>query len=441
MLAHSHSSRFNGPGTGTLHTQQRGASPPKYLNRSVSVGVVAVSAGDAFEHRLVLAGSRVDGTAGRAGLRAVSGRHGDNPPATFLHFVGQDRLKLAPAGVEDRSVQSGFLPDIMAWLGDCAPSTGRHAARVQVLQNGNAEAVGDAERGPVVEVAPDTRLPALKTSNTLLSLPAATGSTLAARDNALRFSPLKLNLAQAGRQRQHLTVGKSERCRDTAVNSNAVGVWLYLVLLNFADEGNVPAKVTEADSDVFYVAFDLARVSELNPTNLLKLNLRPFIIELSDNGLSPLIAEAIVDPLFPRSGERSSAAEEGRESFFQVSKSLFEAGALHPRNPRILLSDLGYFDGLGRCADILLVNALVMAPPVAPLFKRYVINEATSPGELPEQAFLLGARAQSKPISTVDLHAVNNSTPLAGRQNLITHPRAAAGARRTWLRCLIRTHR
>src|ERR671933_1849282 len=109
----------------TLHAHRRRVPTQDGL-RSVHVGMVAVPAGDAFEDRLALATPRVNGTAGRTGLRRKGWIDLHDPAATLLHFVGEDRFEAAPSLVQDRAVEAGFLPDPAPRRRDGAGGRSRH---------------------------------------------------------------------------------------------------------------------------------------------------------------------------------------------------------------------------------------------------------------------------------------------------------------------------
>ena len=93
----------------TLHERQRRV-PTQDVDRSVLIGMSAVSTRDALKGRLALAASGVNGTAGRTRLRGESGINTDEHPTALFKLVGQHGLKGVPALGEDRAVEPRLLP-------------------------------------------------------------------------------------------------------------------------------------------------------------------------------------------------------------------------------------------------------------------------------------------------------------------------------------------
>lgn len=420
MLAHGHGSRFNGPATGTLHAQQRGAPPPKYLNRSVRIGVFTVPAGDARKHRLALAGSGVDGTAGRAGLRTVGCWNSDYLSAAFLHFVAENGRELVPSGVQDRTVKARFLSDVAAGRPHAAGSRSSHVSGLKVFQHDYAEPLGNVDGSAMVEVTPDARLPSLETRDTGLSFAPPVRTALAPSNDPLCLALLGFNLVQARRHAHHLASRESKRRSHTPINTYCINARCGSFMLKLASERDMPSEGVKANCGVLERAAHRPRISELHPTDLRQPHSGPLIVQRANGDLAPLEPEAIVDALATRRRVGRSTTEERNISFVQVTQGLLKAGSLYGRNPRKLATYFGNLRRLRSEGYAFTCRSLIVTPPIAPLLQRDIVNMPACSGELPEQEILFRLRSEAKPISPASLHEADFSTAGLSQQILLT---------------------
>ena len=89
----------------TLHVQQRRVPTPFKNFRRIQVGMVFVSARNAFKNRLALAVLGVDMAARKTLLRTIRGGHNSQRSASFFQFVAENNLKAAPSLLEDRTIE------------------------------------------------------------------------------------------------------------------------------------------------------------------------------------------------------------------------------------------------------------------------------------------------------------------------------------------------
>src|SRR3974390_2922006 len=103
-----------------------------------------MAAGDTNEVRLIAAACGIDDAASCACLTGVGGWYFDQPPAALHQLVGQHDTEGAPALIEDRPVEAGFLPHAPARrcrrscprCGLVPPRQRLHNNRAVVLGNG-----------------------------------------------------------------------------------------------------------------------------------------------------------------------------------------------------------------------------------------------------------------------------------------------------------------
>ena len=405
MLAHSHGSRFNSPLMGYLHALIRGASPPKYVLRSVDVGVVSVTTGDAIEGRLVLAASGVHDTTRGTRLRRKLCRDSHNSTASFLHLVGQDRRELVPASVEDGTVQSGFLPNIASGLRDGASRARGHTFGLQVFQNGDAEAIGDVERRSMMKVAADAGCASLHARYPLLCPLPPLRTSLAPTHYPLRCSLSGLNAIQAFGHDKHVA-GRKRKCSgNSAINSNGIRQWLWGFVVYFTSNAYVPTSGVARYSRAYDMAANGPCATKLDPSNLWNPNRRPFIIVILRSCVWTFKPEAIVLTFSARSRKICAAPEEVFERFVQVAKNLMKAVGWNGADPVYLGSQLGNLRSLRRMVERPSSRPFVLPPPIASLFESNIVDKSAYAHHPPKLSFLLGGRLKLVSVCAMHFHA------------------------------------
>src|SRR4029453_15868065 len=183
----------------------------------VDIGVYRPA--DGANHR-VLPGPGTSGPAGVAVDRGVGGVHEDDSPSGAFSLGGEDGRELAPAGIEDRPVESGLLRDRPARCLDGAPGRGRHVGHTEVFQRQRVVGVDEGARGLVVEVAP-----AVADLTPLLGqYPPQSLAVPGARLGAL-LTPLQVGECRLGRVEEpgggdHFPVGGREEADHTHVDAD-----------------------------------------------------------------------------------------------------------------------------------------------------------------------------------------------------------------------------
>src|SRR5690606_33338507 len=376
-----------------LHVHKRRV-PTQDVYRSVVVGMRAEAAMLAKEDRLALTACPVHGSAGRAGLRGVSRIDGDERAAPFFQLVSKVGGEAAPALIENLPVEAGFLPDVPARSIGCSSRRCRHAGDAQVLHYDDAEAPGDGAAGLVMPVAPDAGALGGQPGASLYRPEPAPRSLLAPRHDTLCGTVASLDGFKIGRNGQHLAGGERQRISNASIYPDARADVDGRDMLDFAGEGYMPAERVERHCDVKQSAFHRAGVAELHPTDLRQADGGPLSIQPAGLDLSALKAERIVDALPARRRIASAPGEEIGESLVEVTQRLLLAGLRDGSDPVVFGSEDREITGLSDVVQAATGLSLIMPPPVAPLLKGQIVDQAAHTRELPEQPFLLGGRGQ-----------------------------------------------
>jgi hypothetical protein len=398
----------------TLHVQQRRVPTP-YVDRGIDVGVVAVTTSETPEPRLAFARPRINDTTGRTGLAREPGRHRHHLSAALLHLVSQDCRELVPARVQDRSVQPRLLADVATGFRDGAFRAGGHAARVQVFEHSDTKAFGDVERGPVVEVAADARLPGLEARDAGLGPASAVRSALSPGDGSLRPALASLEPLQARGHRQHFARGEGEGRCNTTVDADHLTTRRGYLVHDRAGERDVPAERVEADGHVLHDASDRPAVAIFHPADLGQAHGRPVRVEPLHGDLAAGEAEGVVHAATASTREARPAREDVAEGAVEIAQSLLLARHVDGAHP----VELGpQARQVGSLSDI---PEAVLPAPGRPLLQSEVVGQSADARELPEQGLLHGQRFQLEAKTAGDGHGLF----LSRRGHLTNHSRCA----------------
>jgi putative transposase len=381
-----------------LHVQQSSVPAP-YNKRRIPVGMVGVTTGDATKSRLAFARACVNDTTCSTRLGTIGRVHFDHLTAALLHLVGEDQVERAPTLIQNGTVEPGLLPDHAPRIVHGARGRGGHVLDAEVFQHGNAEPLGNVERGAVVEVAADAPRTPLKPGDTAALSGIATRTPPATRQDALRAALRRLDPIQARGHGHHLAGRKGKGRRYAPVDTHGRPEVLQRLALNRAGEGDVPSVRPARDGRVLDRALDRAGIAELHPADLRQADGAPLPVQAAGLNFATGEAEGVADALFARGRVAGASCEEVPEGAVQVAKGLLLAGHVDGPDPVELGPKIGQLSGLGDVVEPLSGLPLVVPPPIPALFQREVVDEAADARELAEQSFLFSGRAELEAIA------------------------------------------
>src|ERR1035437_1214163 len=215
------------------------------------------------------------------------------------------------------------------------------------------------------------------------------------RENTLRPSLAALNGLKTRRNGQALAGRERQRVGNAAINADSRADIDRGLVLDLACEGTVPAGLVEGYRDVLDRAAKGTCIAELDPSDLRQSDQAPFRVETSRLDLSPLKAEAVVDATASRRRKAGSSGEEIAEGLVEVAQGLLLTSLRDGGDPVRLRSQGGQLASLRHVVQFRIRLTLILAPPLAPLLKRQIIDETANTGKLPEQNVLLQCRVKS----------------------------------------------
>lgn len=372
----------------SLHGQQRRASAP-YLDGRIRVGMVAVSAVDTGEDRLALSASCVDDTAGRTGLRSVGGGNGNQPPAGGLKLVVQHGGKERPALREDRTIEASLL-------GDAFPlGLGGHGADIQTLNRYNAEASSNRSAGDVECVGPGAGDAPVNLGHSGALLGVATRSPLTPRKNSLRLAAAALKVAEV-RQPNVLPGREADGVGDAPVEAHRGQIIDRRGLAHVAGENDVPDAALQFGRDSLRCSGKRSRRAKLDEPDLGNVDCAPLAVQMAREALGELEPQCIVATLHARSGELSPAGEERLERPIKVDDSRLLAHTRRSPDEVELRPQRGQLKDLVKGCDASPVGRAILAPEVAALLPREVVNQPVYARPLLQPLGLRGRRMKPK---------------------------------------------
>jgi hypothetical protein len=204
-----------------LASPRRHGPPGRDVTSSIHISMSGVPAGDAAEARLALARLPSDVPAGVAPLR--SERRLDSLDPTG-RLVLQACHHYTPALAEDGPVQAGLLPDMPAWLVDCALGGRGHCPHAQVLHPDQIEAAGEVGRGLLGPVPSPVGLPSRKPGEGALDLRSPIGGRSGTGQAAFQPPQPSYLARPQGWSHQQLPSRQRSRYNNTSVQPHHVSV-------------------------------------------------------------------------------------------------------------------------------------------------------------------------------------------------------------------------
>lgn len=375
MRKHRSNTRFNGTVAGHLHA---GRASAKDIHSRVRVGMRNVSAIDAVKDRLALAAQTVHGPAFRTGLRGIGGVDIFDAPAARLKLVFQHGREGRPALRQDRSVEAAL-----------AGTAGSHVGHPELLQRHHAEATGDIRRSLVQPVIARGRSVRVMLGDYQALASPARRSFLAPAEDALGSLPL---LGCHSNVRGHLVMlagRKAEGVRNAAVDANAIR------RSRVAGVGAVPGArgIPGTGYQLHRYGLDAFRhgasEAQLYRATLREMDKSPLPIEHRDGAISTLNPKAVRNATYAHGRISAAAGEEVLESDIEILQGTFAKRArrgIDPIDIRTKLRDLFALRS-PRNAPAHLGSKL--APVIAPLLERQIVDETRSACELAKRLILL----------------------------------------------------
>jgi hypothetical protein len=375
MPRHLSSPRFDGRVTAALHARRASA---EYVDRSVHVGIIAVSAIDAFKDRLALATSGINGPARRARLRGVGGVYVVQHAAPVGELVFEQSSKKVPALVENYAIKAA-LP--WASLG--------HRGRYQLFEGDLLVAPSDVGRSFVQPVLPGIGGASVRAGKCEPLIMKSPGSAIFPRQGFLQTRTPPVVPANGARKQHLLATRESDRCCNPAIDPDCPCGDVFRALdIGLADDA--PNARTEGDG----YRVDLFRQGSSDPKfcaqAIRQAEISPLRVEPSDGAILTLNAERCVALFGPEARE----APRPKECFIgpvQVAQSVFVDAPGRFSQPFNLLPSFGELAALGGPSKSLPRRSPVMAPPITALLERSIVHKASRSGPIIQS---LGLRAR-----------------------------------------------
>lgn len=384
-----------------LHAHRRRV-PAQNVDRSVHVGVRAVTTMLTNERRLALAARYVYGPAVRTGLRSVCRVDGDKMSAALIQLVFQDVREHRPSLLKNGPVEASLLPDRSSGVLNCSLGCGRHASDLQVFHNDGAKSARHFRRDVVQPMLPDSAGFGVESFDALPLLEISLRSPLAARQGALRGPTAAVDRAERDGSSEAFPGGQRNGVRYASVYTNSrIDIGRRRVL-DLARESYVPSIGRQVDGGSFHLSPDRPSVPELYPAHLWHASSGPAAIDALYGDFPSLETEGLVHVLFPGRGVAGNAAEKPVVGLIEIAQRLFLNDARYSGNPIEFGAKLRQLTALAREAYVKAGVLFEMAEPIAALLKSKVVDQPANASELPKQGLLL--RCWSELISKAAMH-------------------------------------
>ena len=389
----------------------------EYVDRSVAISIVSVPARDTDESRLALSVSTVRCPAGRAGLRGVGRIYFDQTP----DFVGQHRLDLAPADVENDAVQPALLSDIAPRLFDSSGRTFGHVFGAQSLNDNRSVLPSDGCGGAVRPILADAGLPGAETGHAVLGDGLALTAALAPGNDPASRIDLLGKRADAFRQDIACAIGQHQRNGNAAINPDCTRR-VNDTSVDLACDANLPAEIGARNGGLHDAAFDGPETAKLHPANLGQLHRALIAVEALHIDLATGKGKAVVDALLVRCRKASAPGKKVLERNIKSLDRHLLGGLADIADEVELGAQGGQLAGLRDVVEVVAGPILVSLPPVAALLKASVVNQTANPGMLTDQSGLRLCRFQFEGDAAID-HIKVIDTSYAGSQDAAIPPR------------------
>ena len=394
MIAHSHSSRFDGSAIGALHARHALAED---ITRGVCIGMVDMAAASADEGRLVLAAPSIDHATFGARLGCVGGVAVDDLAAPLGQFVVKDGGERMPALIEDRAIETGLLADVAARFLYRTSSGRGHVADLQLLHRDRAEAPRNIDRDAVMPILADAGDPGADTTYTAELLGASIRSPLTTGKDTLFASLGLVECDQAGGNAEMLASGQAKRIGNAAIDPDRRANVGGRFVIDLAREGNEPLIGDKRDGEGFYDAVNLACGAVLYHPDLGNAARRPFCIDSYEASVAPFKLSGIINPPHARCRVASGAIKKSGIRFIQIPDGLLKNYRGRRRKPVNTFPEFREFGALGYPADGAPRCGIKLSPPISALFQTKIVDISCRADELAQCRFLLGRRI--KPVA------------------------------------------
>lgn len=208
---------------------------------------------------------RMDITANATPLTGVGRRYGNKPGAVPSRLVFQHLADLRWRHVQQRAVQSGFLPDVPAGLFERSRRAARHVAYFQILDSDEAVVLGYLRCRLMGSVLAPPHQFCLESGDGHLSLPPVPGTFRPPRQPLLQGRQFPAFPVANTRQHDYLTRRQDDRFGNAQVNSyRRPKIGQRLLCLNLALDRDIPAIRLTADRGRLRLSFQWTMLHPLN---------------------------------------------------------------------------------------------------------------------------------------------------------------------------------
>ncbi len=368
---------------------ERSVSPLKYIRSSVLVGIRAETAGGTDEARLAFSTSTVQGSAARTSLRSVSRIDFHDPEG----FVEQHRLDLMPSNVQNSPVQAALLSDVLAGFGNRAARGFRHVLSAQTLNHDGSEFPGNLGCRFMRPMLADAGAFGAEGGNAALCLAVTVGPALSPTGDALSLTDAPVHQRDGFGQMVARSIGQHQRNCNAPVYADCAANVLNIPV-DFAANGNLPAKGGSRDGGLCHLAFNVAGHTKFDPPNLRQANAPPPMVQAFNQDLAPVEGKGVVDALLLWLRESAKSFESAAVGVIQSFEDVLLSGLAALSDKVNLGPKRGQFPRLRHVVQVIASPRLIVSPVIAALLKSKVPHQAANPRDLTKLFSLFRRRAQ-----------------------------------------------
>lgn len=373
----------------TAYLSARSVPPIKDHGRGIAVGVVSVPACRANEERLALSAPFVDCPAGRAGLRTISRINFRKGCA----FVGEHRLNLMPADIEDGPIKASLLGDTFEF------GLGGHVLGTQTLNDDMAVPTTYVSCCFVRPMFASARLPGFQNGNATsgfsvtLRTPFLAGELFAGAFIAL------LDRLDVVWQRVACAVAEHQGNGNATVNADSESV-VGGFSVDLAAKADLPAKGRQNNGRFGDRSAKFPMPAKLDPAELGQTDTRPAFVDVLDLNFTPNMAERFMLTFSFPFGKAAPAREKTAERYVEIFERSLLGSLTDGANPIEFLAKSGKLSALSNVIKVVAGSGLVISPVINALLKRYIPNCATNRRDLKHLSRLLIGRVKTVAVTT-----------------------------------------
>ena len=367
----------------------RSVPPVKDNDRSIAIGVVSMPACRTDKRRLALAASAVDCPAGRAGLRTIS----RVDLCEGCAFVGEHRLDLMPADIEDGSVQPAFLSDTFE------AATSSHVFGSQAFDDDVAVPGSDVSCCFVRPIFASAGLSGFQDGDTAAGFCVASRSPLLSRELFAGQPVALLQSPDIVWQRVACAIAEHHRYGNASIDADDLAIVDDLGICLTA-KADLPTKRRQDNGSLCNRSLNVTVPTKLDPTYLGQANTRPALVDPIDLNFAPNVTKCFVDAFLFPPWKSTLSRKETAERRIKILKRALLSGLTNSANPIELRPKRSQLFGLRNVVQIVAGAGLVVPPVIDALLKRSIPNRAAYRRDLKHLLRLLFGRAKAIAVTT-----------------------------------------